>query len=97
MSFDRGSWDYSGTEEEFAKRLSADPEAGALARTEHRRWCYFMISEGWRYEPGKKNDLLKTNPCITTWDKLVETRDYMCKYDLMPYLEAYQELCGGKG
>ena len=96
MSFDRGSWDYSGTEEEFAKRLSADPEAGALARTEHRRWCYFMISEGWRYEPGKKNDLLKTNPCITTWDKLVETRDYMCKYDLMPYLEAYQELCGGK-
>ena len=59
-----------------------DEEHGAL---EHRRWCLFMISNGYKYSEGVKNDEAKTNPCICTWDKLIKDMPDMCSHDFMPF------------
>jgi hypothetical protein len=57
-------------------------EHGAL---EHRRWSLFMISNGYKYSDGNKNDKAKTNPCICTWEVLSQNRPDMLKYDFTPY------------
>lgn len=57
-------------------------EHGSL---EHRRWCLYMIANGYKYNEGIKNDKAKTNPCICTWEKLSKEKADMCKHDFMPY------------
>lgn len=52
---------------------------------EHRRWCLFMISNGYKYREGIKNDIVKTNPCICKWDKLLKEKPDMIKHDFTPY------------
>lgn len=52
---------------------------------EHRRWCLFMISNGYKYREGLKDDTAKTNPCICTWEKLKRDKPDMLKHDYVPY------------
>lgn len=93
-------WIYED-EDEFVKKQSDQklyPYASELSRLEHRRWCYFMASRGWRtarvQDKGKERavlDLEKKNACLCTWDDLVNVRKDTCKYDLMWLLKKYSE------
>ena len=79
------------------------PLISEIARMEHRRWCYYMASLGWKRteEPGgKKNETKaerkerekrKENACLCNWDELVKYKSDVCKYDLMPLLMEYEE------
>ena len=66
------------------------PAVSEMSRMEHRRWCYFMASRGWRnIEPedrGKDKEILdaeKKNVCLCPWDELIKVKKDTCKYDLM--------------
>lgn len=93
-----GCWVFEGTEEEFLMKLDdtkAYPCVGEFARMEHRRWCYFMASCGWKRTSkptDTKSDVYRVNPCMCTWDELVKYQKSMCKYDLMPLLMKYEEV-----
>lgn len=96
-------WSFSLGDEAFLKRLDgaetlSEEYAFALEmlKTEHRRWCYYMISAGWEppTENGRgvqKNDELCVNPCLVPWDKLTEYQPETCKYDLMPLMAEYEK------
>lgn len=45
------------------------PKLLEMAETEHRRWCYFFISEGWKYAE-KKDPSLRIHNCLCTWEQL---------------------------
>jgi hypothetical protein len=48
-----------------------------LSKMEHYRWNANRWLEGYRYEPGRKNDILKTHPNLVPWEDLDEgTKDY---------------------
>lgn len=94
LNYKNGSWLYEGTGKEFTERLNNNRECRHLkemAMMEHRRWCYFMASRGWKYTKNKKTDVERENPCLCTWKTLTETRPDMCVYDLMPLLMLEQE------
>jgi len=70
------------------------------ARMEHRRWCYFMASCGWKSisDPEYKKDIsTKASSCMCTWEELATRatggypKYYTCKYDLMPLLVKYKK------
>lgn len=82
-------WQLTGSDEDFIKAIKKDAFAYSLAVLEHRRWCYFMASIGWKN--GDRNDRLKQNPCLVTQDKLLETKPEMCKYDLMSLMARYKK------
>lgn len=63
-----------------------------LSKLEHRRWCYYMASSGWKrtYDPkADKIPELKENPCLCKWDDLVENKPDTCMYDMMPLISQY--------
>lgn len=63
-----------------------------LSKLEHRRWCYYMASCGWKRTDNPKADKnpdLKENPCLCTWDDLVENKPNTCMYDMMPLILQY--------
>lgn len=62
--------------------LSDKEEREAL---EHRRWCLFMILNGYCYGQ-EKNELLKTHDCLSTWENLKKERPDTLEYDNTPYL-----------
>ncbi len=74
-----------GDDAQFLRKLEAEPEVLELIKTEHRRWDYYMISQGWRYADVKNPDR-KENPCIADWERLCKVRPDTCKYDLIPFL-----------
>lgn len=82
-------WLLNGSDEDFIKTLKKDVFAYSLATLEHRRWCCFMASIGWKH--GDRNDRLKQNPCLVTQDKLLVVRPDMCKYDLMSLMARYKK------
>lgn len=53
---------------------------------EHRRWCYFMIINGYAYVDGPQNDTMKVNPCILSWEELCEKKPEYCRYDIAAFL-----------
>ena len=63
-----------------------------FCQMEHRRWCYFMASNGWKrtedFTPEKKDETHE-NPCMCPWDELVKYQKAVCVYDLMPLLIKY--------
>lgn len=87
-----GEWVFRGTEAELADYINRTPFLKDMVMTEHRRWCYFMASEGWGYTQGEKNDVFRENPCMINWKKLCLQKPEMCKYDLIPWLIVFEEL-----
>lgn len=74
----------------FLKALDNDEFAKEAAAMEHRRWCFFMASQGWRY--GKsRNDLRKLHTCLMPFKELSEDEkgSLTIKYDLMPLMARY--------
>lgn len=79
----------------MADAINAEPEIRELGMTEHRRWCYVMAMQGWRWGE-KKDEARRKTPYLTTWDVMCEEYPDVAIYDLMSYL-----MCGrddlGKG
>ena len=95
---DKGTiWLYEN-EEKLLDALQHDSRYQTLldyAKTEHRRWCYFMASCGWKSidsDEYDKRSSLKASSCMCTWEKLAggkPSKYATCKYDLMPLLMRY--------
>ena len=71
----------------MADAINAADEVRELAMTEHRRWCYVMAMQGWRYAE-KKNETYRQTPYLTAWDQLCADHPDTAAYDLIPYLSA---------
>lgn len=57
-----------------------------LERIEHRRWNYYMISQGYAYDNKEKKDKKrKLHSCIRNFQRLKETRPETIPYDDTPY------------
>ena len=92
MKYTGSAWQMIGSEEELLEALKKDSFAYNLASLEHRRWCCYMASIGWR--PGERSDKFRRNPCLVTQQKLMETKPEMCKYDLMSLMARYKKTNG---
>lgn len=90
MHYTGKAWRMVGSEEELLSRLKADPFAYGLASLEHRRWCCYMASIGWRC--GERSDRFRRNPCIVTQEVLMDKMPDMCKYDLMSLMARYRRM-----
>ncbi|MBR3417916.1 MAG: hypothetical protein IKG82_04415 [Oscillospiraceae bacterium] len=89
MRYTGSAWQMHGTEEEVLKKIREDSFAYGLASLEHRRWCCYMASIGWR--PGERSDQFRRNPCLVPQQKLMQDQPEMCKYDLMSLMERYKK------
>ena len=89
MKFTGSAWRMNGSEEEVLERMKADDFAYALATLEHRRWCCYMASIGWR--SGQRSDKFRRNPCLVTQEELMKSRPEMCKYDLMSIMARFKQ------
>jgi hypothetical protein len=70
-----------------------EPLVLEMMKLEHRRWCYYMASVGWRHTASPKKDpRRKETPYLTTWAALAEKYPEQCQYDLMPLLEYAADL-----
>lgn len=58
------------------------PKLVAFAKTEHRRWNYSYISEGWKYSISK-NEKEKEHNCILDWESLCKSLPGVTIYDLL--------------
>ena len=85
MKYTGSAWQMNGTEEELLEAMKKDSFAYEIASLEHRRWCCYMASIGWRC--GERSDKFRRNPCLVTQKALMENRPEMCKYDLMSIME----------
>ena len=93
-SGDAWSFPFASDHEGFLRRVHQDKYRYLLEmlKTEHRRWCYYTLSLGWSQGKNlKKNDALRWNPCLVTWDNLEKDQPKTCKYDLMPLMSIYQK------
>lgn len=97
-------WTFKEDEAELVDNLNNNKEYAQIleyAKLEHRRWCYFMASCGWRSLNSMnwvKNSSIKGNACLCNWEELStkvektgseDPKYYACKYDLMPLLMEY--------
>ncbi|MBO4877396.1 MAG: hypothetical protein J5501_05265 [Ruminococcus sp.] len=89
MRYTGTAWRMRGSEEELLGLMKKDSFAYSLASLEHRRWCCYMASIGWR--AGERSDRFRRNPCLVTQEKLMETKPEMCKYDLMSLMARYKQ------
>ena len=58
-----------------------------------------MASCGWkRTDDLKANKIpeLKENPCLCTWDELIENKPDTCMYDMMPMISQYIKIRDSK-
>lgn len=83
-----GVWQYPSSDTALLDAVNSDAFAFAAVKAEHRRWCYYMISIGWKY--GEKDDTLRQNPCLVGWAALTQTQPTLCKYDLIPLIVKYE-------
>ncbi len=83
-------WRLMTNEDDFIKALMNDKFAGFIADLEHRRWCYFVASQGWRYG-SVRNDDKKTHTCLQPIGKLLqgEKTKTTYKYDIMSLMLRY--------
>jgi hypothetical protein len=88
LKYTGSTWRMNVSESEVLERLKSDSFAYALASLEHRRWCSYMASIGWR--AGERSDRFRRNACLVTQQKLMESNPEMCKYDLMSLMERYR-------
>jgi len=90
MRYTGSAWQMIGSEEELLDAMKRDSFAYELAALEHRRWCCYMASIGWR--AGERSDKLRRNPCLVTQQELMEKMPEMCKYDLMSLMARYRKM-----
>ena len=92
MTCDGKVWQLREDEAAFVKALNADAFAHTVAAMEHRRWCYFVLSVGWR-SGSPRNDARKVHNCLVPFDALCadEKGRSTVKYDLMALMQRYQE------
>ncbi len=95
-------WEYESLDD-FVKKQS-DMNAyycvSEISRLEHRRWCYFMTSRGWRSTEKEVDEekaraeleMEKKNKCLCTWEDLVKYKKDTCQYDLMWLLKKYRDM-----
>ena len=95
MKYNGVAWQMNGSEEDLLEAMKKDSFAYGLASLEHRRWCLYMASVGWK--AGERSDKFRRNPCLVTQQKLMEQRPEMCKYDLMSLMARYRKMAGEKG
>lgn len=72
--------------EKNAEYINSIPMLKSFSMLEHRRWCYYMIMNGYSYTDGDKNDDLKVNPCILSWKDLCVKKPEYCRYDIAAFL-----------
>ena len=89
LKYNGYAWNVIMDENDFAKALKKNAFAYEATSLEHRRWCYFMLSRGWRY--GERSDRRRKNPCITTYERLMKDNPEMLKYDLMSLMAMYKK------
>lgn len=89
MRYTGSAWQMNGSEQELLDKLKKDKFAYGLASLEHRRWCCYMASIGWR--SGERSDKFRRNPCLVTQEMLMELKPEMCKYDLMSLMARYKK------
>ena len=87
MQFDGKAWHMNCSEKELLERLRSDSFAYGIASLEHRRWCCYMASIGWKC--GKRSDKLRCNPCMVPQEELMEKMPEMCKYDIMSLMTRF--------
>lgn len=90
MRYTGSAWQMRGSETELLDAMKRDGFAYELAALEHRRWCCYMASIGWR--AGERSDKFRRNPCLVTQQKLMDTKPEMCKYDLMSLMARYRKM-----
>jgi voltage-gated potassium channel Kch len=57
-------------------------ELDILAPVEHARWCAERYIDGWKYAPGEKDLVKKTNRCLVDWsDRELKMKDRDKDYD----------------
>lgn len=94
---DRGDiWTCKSADEvgQLQNNKEAYPLIYELSKLEHRRWCYYMASCGWKQTgnpKAKKKIELKENPCLCNWDDLVKNKPGTCMYDMMPLILHYMK------
>ena len=79
---------YDIPEDEMLARIAGNRVLDELMRTEHRRWCYGMLFDGWSGDCEKKNEKRRESPYICDWNHLARE---MYKYDLVPALMLVRE------
>lgn len=62
------------------------PYLVAAAKTEHRRFNYFLASEGWGYNADAKIEGEFLHNCLCDWDTLVGKNKNMLIYDIIAFL-----------
>lgn len=62
-----------------------------IAKTEHRRFCYFYASEGWGYSEDK-NPTKRVHGCLCNWNTLIQKKKEMLIYDLIAMPELMEEI-----
>lgn len=95
LYYDGTIWKLNGKEEVkkqvFEQALREHRLGYEMAKMEHRRWTYFMLSRGWRV--GEEKDTAKRwNPCIVPQETLMKEDIEMCQYDLMYLLAEYKKM-----
>lgn len=90
MRYNEGVWHLRQDDHNFLLDLKKDEYAHSIAVAEHRRWCCFMASEGWRYG-SERNDNRKIHSCLLTFENLEKDKkgQSTIKYDLMPMMSRY--------
>ena len=66
------------------KHYSPEKDKAELQKIEHRRWVLFMITQGFRYDKNRDNDV-KDHDCILSWEDLEKNRPDTMEYDFTPY------------
>ena len=80
-------WHYDGNDDRFLAKLKENDFALTMVKTEHRRWCCFMASKGWK-SGSERNDSFKRHDCLVTFDELAANRKTIekVKYDMIPLM-----------
>lgn len=77
--------DYILTKKEFSN-INQNTIKEKLEKIEHRRWCLFMISSGYKWDAIKDRSK-QTHDCITNWEHLKKEQDVkILEYDFTPYI-----------
>lgn len=64
---------------------SSDNDNEELQKMEHRRWCLFMITQGYTYGEKKDTVIHKTHPNLCDWNTLKQTNPQTLAYDAIPF------------